>query len=506
MDTATGTVRYKSRSAGTKTPGRIIGPRGKWQFTYRTDQVPLISSRRKLIYEGKFAGAANQEPLAARALVFEMGEMASFGIECGNLSRLGALGVGPKLLAVTQHDFESLGRSRPTIIEEDAGESLASLLVNEVGCGSQLILHPSGTPERKAENQKILYDVYVQLHNAHSADIYHRDLRCENVCIRRFGERPADIRATIIDFDLGSTQEGGRPDARASLYRTLFSTLPSHLAGKSVSLKPNPLELDMGYLAALQYHVERDGLLLNGGEHTIEVLDDFVRYLNEQVGYFGYRSDMPPHARRIDTTVDIRGLAGSLGLVPVGEESFPSPQLLEYARSFHRPYLDGEDMDACMRGPEAKLAAMVDDIVEAKFASYNALRRAQGERVEYEHFDDQPMSLQRSNYAQAEHILTKVRSLGYLLVSEYDPEIYEEVASFTDEQIEALARLEHDRWIDERLSAGWTLGERSHEKLTSPYLIPYDELPERMKEYDRDPARQLISLVKEAGLLVVRPK
>ncbi len=506
MDMATGTVEYVSSSDGARKPGVIIGPRGRWQFSYKTSQVPLVSSRRKLIYRGKFVGTSHQESLAARALVFGASEMASFGTECGNLSRLGALGVGPKLLAVTQHDFETLGSSRPTIIEEDAGESLASLLLGETTRSTQPILHPSGTPERKLENQKVLYDVYVQMQNAHNADVYHRDLRCENVCVRRFGDGPADIRATIIDFDLGSAQEGGRPEARAPLYRTLFSTVPTHLAGKPVSLKPNPLELDMGYLAALQYHLERDGLPLNGEKHTNEVLNDFTRYLSERVGYFGYRDDMPPHARRIDIALDVKELAESLALVPVNEESFPSPQLLEHARSFHRPYLDGEDMEACMKGPEAKLAAMVDDIVEAKFESYKALRRAQGEVIEYEHYDDQPMSLQRSNYAQAEHIPTKVRALGYQLASEYDPEFYEEVIAFTDEQIEVLARLEHDRWIDERLSAGWTLGERNHEQLTSPYLIPYDELPERVKEYDRDPVRQLIGLVKGAGLMVVRPK
>ena len=79
--------------------------------------------------------------------------------------------------------------------------------------------------------------------------------------------------------------------------------------------------------------------------------------------------------------------------------------------------------------------------------------------------------------------------------------------AFIDEQVEALARIEHERWTDERLAAGWTLGpKRDPENLTSPYLIPYDDLPERVKDYDRDSARQLIGLVRGAGLRVVRPK
>lgn len=507
MGTEAGTIKYVSSGKGERKPGVIIGPRGRWQFTYKADQVPLTSSRRKLIYEGTFAGPAQQGQVPARALVFDAKELVAFGMECVNLARLNDLGVGPRLFAVTQHDFETLGGNRPTIIEQDAGDSLASLLIDRAPSSHDSIIHEPGTPERELENKKILYDVFVQLQNAHGANIHHRDLRCENVCVRRYGPNPSDIRATIIDFDLGAARASGEPDARASLYQTLFDAIPSRLAGKKVVLTPNPLELDMAYLAALQYHLERDGLPLNGGEHQAEVLDDFVRYITSNVDYFAYRSNMPPYARRIDTLLDIKGLAESLMLVPVDAETFESPQLLEHARSFHKPFLDAEDMEACMRGPEARLAEMADEIVAAKFETYKALRRAQGEVVEHERYDDQPISLQRSNYAQAEHIPTKVRALGYLIVSDYDPEVYEEVTCFSDEQIEALARLEHDRWVDERLTAGWTLGpERDHENLISPYLIPYDELPERVKEYDRDPARQLIGLVKSAGLMVVRPK
>ena len=66
--------------------------------------------------------------------------------------------------------------------------------------------------------------------------------------------------------------------------------------------------------------------------------------------------------------------------------------------------------------------------------------------------------------------------------------------------------MEHARWIQERKSKGWTLGKRSHEAKTSPYLIPYGSLDEGIKEYDRDAARAVIPLLEMAGIAVIRPE
>jgi len=162
----------------------------------------------------------------------------------------------------------------------------------------------------------------------------------------------------------------------------------------------------------------------------------------------------------------------------------------------------------CNNSPEAMLAAMVDKIAHAEFETYKRQRRDQGKQIEYENMEDQPLDLQRSNYAQAEHIPIKVRALGYELmpVGESDPERV--VDKLTDEQIEVLAHLEHDRYMEERLAAGWTLDRSATksevDRKTSPFLVPYDELTHEMQEYDRDTARQLIPLLHMAGLAMVR--
>ncbi len=64
---------------------------------------------------------------------------------------------------------------------------------------------------------------------------------------------------------------------------------------------------------------------------------------------------------------------------------------------------------------------------------------------------------------------------------------------------EAIAENAHDMWAMERQSEGWTYGlKRNDSKLETPDMVPYGNLPESEKEYDRimaeDTLRLLIAL------------
>ena len=76
------------------------------------------------------------------------------------------------------------------------------------------------------------------------------------------------------------------------------------------------------------------------------------------------------------------------------------------------------------------------------------------------------------------------------------------VKEFPPELVEFMAELEHEAWMQERLSRGWKLGERNAEKKTSPYLVPYDQLSEEIKDYDRDAIRNIPALVERSGMAV----
>ena len=66
--------------------------------------------------------------------------------------------------------------------------------------------------------------------------------------------------------------------------------------------------------------------------------------------------------------------------------------------------------------------------------------------------------------------------------------------------MEKIAENVHDNWAELRISEGWTYGEKRDDvKKTTPCLLPYDELPDSEKEYDRKTAEQTLKLIVKLG-------
>ncbi|MBF0556538.1 MAG: DUF4071 domain-containing protein [Nitrospirae bacterium] len=58
--------------------------------------------------------------------------------------------------------------------------------------------------------------------------------------------------------------------------------------------------------------------------------------------------------------------------------------------------------------------------------------------------------------------------------------------AYIEQAIELLAKNAHDIWAQKRIEEGWSLGPRNDKLKQNPCLVPYDELPESEKEYDRN--------------------
>ncbi|MBE6756546.1 MAG: Ryanodine receptor Ryr [Ruminococcaceae bacterium] len=68
------------------------------------------------------------------------------------------------------------------------------------------------------------------------------------------------------------------------------------------------------------------------------------------------------------------------------------------------------------------------------------------------------------------------------------------------ELTERIAENVHEVWAEGRISQGWTYGEhRDDDKKTTPCLVPYDELPEEEKDYDRKTAMGTLKLILTLG-------
>ena len=68
---------------------------------------------------------------------------------------------------------------------------------------------------------------------------------------------------------------------------------------------------------------------------------------------------------------------------------------------------------------------------------------------------------------------------------------------------EKLAQHAHDVWAAQRISEGWTYGpQRSDSAKQHPCLVPYADLPESEKEYDRAAALQTLKAIIALGYRV----
>jgi hypothetical protein len=68
------------------------------------------------------------------------------------------------------------------------------------------------------------------------------------------------------------------------------------------------------------------------------------------------------------------------------------------------------------------------------------------------------------------------------------------------ELTERLAENAHDIWASKRLHEGWTIGPKKDGDLKqTPLLVPYDELPESEKEYDRELALSTLKAILALG-------
>jgi hypothetical protein len=106
--------------------------------------------------------------------------------------------------------------------------------------------------------------------------------------------------------------------------------------------------------------------------------------------------------------------------------------------------------------------------------------------------------LQGSNLAAVDDIPNKLHVVGKGLI------VGGERLVLSDEEVKLLAEMEHGRYNWERLSAGWELGRtRALSRLVSPYLTRWDDLDEKVKQWDRDAVLALDDALQAAGWGVV---
>jgi len=146
-------------------------------------------------------------------------------------------------------------------------------------------------------------------------------------------------------------------------------------------------------------------------------------------------------------------------------------------------------------------------IAQAIHAEYVRNQKAKGETTETNStlvsWEKLPEHVKESNRAQALHIAEKLKAIGCGIAEMEDREPGE--FEFTREEIEQLARMEHERWVEERLANGWTVGPKDIGKKTTPWLlVPYEKLPDEEQEKDREAVTGIPKILAKIGLKIGR--
>ena len=158
--------------------------------------------------------------------------------------------------------------------------------------------------------------------------------------------------------------------------------------------------------------------------------------------------------------------------------------------------------------PELLFEGTHEILARAIHESYRNKQEAKGQTIETNAsmvpWDKLPENLKESNRRQADHIGIKLKAIGCAIapMTDWDAELFK----FTKEEIDVMVKMEHERWLSERLQAGWKLKglKKNIWDKTSPDLVPTDKLSEDAIQLDRNPVEELPLYLAEVGFQIYR--
>jgi voltage-gated potassium channel Kch len=176
--------------------------------------------------------------------------------------------------------------------------------------------------------------------------------------------------------------------------------------------------------------------------------------------------------------LDLKGVSDKIQLVPAG---------------------------SAFREPDSFFAhSWIELMAAARHEDYCASERLRGitsrDNPSLVTWDDLPESLKDSNRRFAVAVGSVLGELGAGLVPLSGP-LDAAGVPVSAERLETLARQEHDRWMNDLVTDGWTYtsGAKDPERRTHPLLVPWEDLDEPEREKDRDSIRAIPRMLARAG-------
>jgi len=208
-------------------------------------------------------------------------------------------------------------------------------------------------------------------------------------------------------------------------------------------------------------------------------------------------------ARSMEAIVAISQLSGKTSFEP---SSLPSEAQLnlhvdghDFYALMHRMELDKNLLE---RLAEAAHNVFCEDLI-AKGHKYGQFtQESKKEHSSLKSYAQLPENEKESNRNNVRDILNKLASIGYAMVPARGNEAK---GKFQNDEVEKLAKMEHKRWVQEKLDAGWKYAKKTiKEKKLHKDLISWDKLTEDDKEKDRVLIRGIPIILAKAGYIMVK--
>ncbi|KAK7408100.1 hypothetical protein QQX98_009755 [Neonectria punicea] len=192
---------------------------------------------------------------------------------------------------------------------------------------------------------------------------------------------------------------------------------------------------------------------------------------------------VPTYRQGIKSLASIIGMSRLNGYYQFERSALPPPAQLDVHVDYKTftIYLNSMPLPKHLR----------EDLAEKLHNTYNDERRKtanDAEKKKLTQWNDTDEELRESSRAHADAIPSKLRIIGCYLSE--TQEYRKPVESFTRDQIEKIAEVQHERWNAEKLQNQWGKGkERDIKARKSPFLVPWVDLPEQWKDIGRGMAK-----------------
>ena len=402
------------------------------------------------------------------------------------------------------------GATFPCLVEEDLGVSLADMISKNaaaphVGSGHDGVrLAPVGSAARAQQAAKIAFDIGAELAALHAQGAFYLDLKPSNVCVRAYGNGPADIRAGLIDFE--SLVTSNRPSDYSTF--SCYGALCTYARGKGVAAPMlTNMVVDLGFLLLVTACALRGKTVraLSAADIDAACALPGMSFFAIRYGYFDVRpldeSDLAALAEfagmarvsertPLPTCIAANAPGAAAGNLDQASDGKPAPERFDLRNAVNSQpafgrfgFYDAVDELRAAQDPLYVLAKRKFDIALACHADWRGAADQTRSDLIDDFFAQDPVKI-KQGLRQADGILSYIARLGCTLVPERLASLPRyrgrRVRQLNCGQVLLVAQWEHESWRALHEQLGFHYAERNPDGTrptsANEYLLPWDDL------------------------------